>query len=70
MNPKKFSTIPQSQFNHHTMPVTPFKITSLQVNKEKLLIGGFSLLQCFSVSMLFESLVEIKIESRLYCINI
>ena len=26
MNPKKFSTILHSQFNYHTLPVTPFNI--------------------------------------------
>ena len=27
MNPKKFSIILHSQFNYHTLPVTPFKGT-------------------------------------------
>ena len=46
------------------------QITSLQVNKEKLLIDNLSLFPCLCVSMLFEILVgiKIKIQSRLYCI--
>ena len=42
----------------------------LHVNKEKLLIDNFSLFTCLYMSLLFESLVEIKIKSRLHCIDI
>ena len=44
----------------------PLKIRSLQINKEKLLIDNFSLFKSLCVSLLFERLVEIKIESRLH----
>ena len=46
-----------------------FGVTSLQVNKEKLLIDNFF---CVCVSILIQSFVEIKIEieSRLHCIDI
>jgi len=37
-----------------------FQITTLQVNKEKLLIDRFYLFPCLCVSMLFKSMVEIK----------
>ncbi len=49
-----------------------FQITSLQVNREKLFIGNLSLFPCLCVSMLFEIFVgiKIKIESRLYYIDI
>ena len=30
MNPKNFATILHSQFNYHTLPVTPFKHVSLK----------------------------------------
>ena len=40
-------------------------MTSLKVNKEKLLIDSFSLFPFLSVSMLLESWEE----SRLHCIN-
>ena len=45
-----------------------FYITSLQVNKEKLLIYNLYLFPCLRISMLFDRLVEIKIEigSRLH----
>ena len=49
-----------------------FLIKSLHVNQEKLLIVSFPLFPCLCVSLLFKSLVEIKIEikCRLHCIDI
>ena len=43
------------------------KFTSKQ---KKLLIDSVSLFPCLFALMMFKSLVEIKIESRLHCINI
>ena len=45
-----------------------FFITSLRVNKEKLLIDIFSLFLCLRVQCLTET--KIEIESRLHCIDI
>ena len=41
MNPKKNSTILQSQFNHHTLPVTPFKN---KFTRRIYIVGGMSLI--------------------------
>ena len=46
-----------------------FNITSLQPKKEKMFIYSFSWFPCLYVFILFEALVEIKIEIRLYCID-
>jgi len=48
------------QYNEDDLLTSFFSITSLQVNKEKMLIDSLFLFLCLCVSMLFESLVKIK----------
>ena len=46
-----------------------FHSTSLQVNNEKLFTKNILFVFMFMCIMLFESLVKIKIKSRLYCVD-
>ena len=45
-------------------------ITSLQVNKEKLLFDNFTLFPCFDVPMLFKTLLGLKLKSKVVFIEL
>ena len=55
------NTIPiQYQYKKRLLFIQILIITSLQVNKEKLLFDKFTLFPCFDVPMLFKSLLGLK----------